>query len=80
MGKANKQRSWKNREKSILNLDNIKNRKTIIHPTKILHTIKNQKVKNSTIETKFDKFGNNVSLLETSNKVDEEKVAKENNN
>ena len=35
--------------------------------------------KNSTIETKFDKFVNKVSMLETSNKVDKEKVAKENN-
>ena len=35
--------------------------------------------KNSTIENKFDKFGNQVSMLETSNKVDEEKVTNENN-
>ena len=46
---------------------------------KELHTIKKKRIKNSTIETKFDKFVNKVSIVETSNKVDEEKVTKENN-
>ena len=32
---------------------------------------------NSTIETKFDKNGNNISMLETSNEADEGKVTKE---
>ena len=32
-----------------------------------------------TIETKFYKSGNKVSMLETSNKFDEEKVTKEDN-
>ena len=44
-----------------------------------LHTIKKKKVKKSTIETKFDKLGNKVSMLENSKKVDEYKVTKENN-
>ena len=35
--------------------------------------------KTSTIETKFDKLGNNVSMIVTSHEVDEEKLAKENN-
>ena len=35
--------------------------------------------KNSTIETKFDKNGNNISMLETSNEVDVEKVTKDTN-
>ena len=46
---------------------------------KELHTIKKKRVKKSTIETKFDKFGNKLSMLENSNKDDEEKVTKENN-
>ena len=33
----------------------------------------------STIDTKFDKFGNKFSMLETSSKVDKEKVTKEKN-
>ena len=52
-------------------------KKQIIHLKKEVHTIKNKKVNNSTIEIKFDKFGNKVSMLETSNEVDEEKVTKE---
>ena len=35
--------------------------------------------KKSTIETKFDKDGNNISMLETSNEVDKEKVTKDKN-
>ena len=45
---------------------------------KELHTIKNW-VKTSFIETKFNKLGNKVSMLEASNEVDEEKVTKEKN-
>ena len=33
----------------------------------------------STIETKFYKFGNKVSMLDTSNEADEEKITKQNN-
>ena len=50
-----------------------------IHLKKELYTIKNKRVKNSTIETKFDKFGNKVSMIETSNKFDRYKVIKEEN-
>ena len=32
---------------------------------------KKEENKNSTIETKFDKFGDKVSMLETSNELDE---------
>ena len=53
--------------------------KQIIHLKKELHTIKKKRVKNSTVETKFDKFGKKVSMLETSNEVDEEKVTKQKN-
>ena len=35
--------------------------------------------KNSTIDTKFDKNDNNISMIETSNEVDEKRVTKENN-
>ena len=55
---------------------NEKMEQEIIHLKTELHTIKKEKVKTSTIETKFDKFGNKVSILETSNKVGEEKVTK----
>ena len=40
---------------------------------------KKEEGKHSTIENKCDKFGNKVSMLETSNEVDEEKVTKEKN-
>ena len=50
--------------------------KQIINMKKELHTIKKKKIIKSTIETNFDKFGNKVLILETSNKVDEEKVTK----
>ena len=79
MGKAKKRTLWKNRERSILELDNEKMEKQIIHLKKELYTIKKRKVKKYTIETKFDKFGNKVSMLETSNEADYEKVTKENN-
>ena len=61
----------KNRKKYILKLGNEKVEQQIIHPKKDLHTIKNKRVKNSTIETKFESFGNKVSMIETSNRVDE---------
>ena len=52
--------------------------KQIIRLKKELHTIKKKKkVKKSTIETKFCKFGNKVSMVETSNKVDEQIITKE---
>ena len=38
-----------------------------------------KKVKIYTIETRFDKFGNKVSMLGTWNKFDEEKVTNGNN-
>ena len=44
-----------------------------------LNTIKKKKVKNSTIETKFHKLGNKISMLENSNEVNEGKVTKKNN-
>ena len=65
--------------KTRFKLENEKIEQKIIHLNKQLHTIKNNKVENSTIQTKFDKFGNIFSMLETSNKVDEEKITKENN-
>ena len=40
---------------------------------------KKEENKNSTIDTKFDTFGNKVSMIETSNEVDEWKVTKEKN-
>ena len=76
MGKSNKQSFWGRKRKYTLKLDNEKWEK-IIHLKKEFHTIKKKKGKNSTIETKFDKFGKNVSMLETSNEVYEEKVTKE---
>ena len=42
------------------------------------NTIKKRE-KNSTIETKYDKYSNEVSLFETVKKLNEEKVTKENN-
>ena len=56
-----------------------KKKKEIIHLKKEVHTEKKKKGKNSITETKFDKFGNKFSILETSNYVDEEKRIKENN-
>ena len=50
--------------------------KQIIHLKKELHTIKRGK-KASIIETKFDKFGNKVSMIENSNEVDEDKLTNE---
>ena len=44
-----------------------------------LHTNKKKKVKNSTIEEKNYKFGNKVSMIETSIKGDEEKVTSDKN-
>ena len=41
--------------------------------------MKKERIKKSTIGTKFYKFGNKVSIIETSNVVDKEKVTKENN-
>ena len=38
-----------------------------------------KKVKNSTIETKFHKLGNKISMLQNSNEVNEGKITKENN-
>ena len=78
-GKARKQQLCKKREKLILKLSNEKMENIYICLKKELRTIKKKKIKKSTIETKFDKFGNNISMLETSNKVDEEKVTKEKN-
>ena len=78
MGKSNKQRFWKNREKAILKLDNEKKEKQIINLKEELHTIKKQG-EHSTIEKKFDKFGDKFSIIETSNKVDGDKLTKENN-
>ena len=40
---------------------------------------KKEEGKKSNIETKFDKFGNQVSIIETSNKFDDEKVTNEKN-
>ena len=73
MGKKINDDSVKTGKKWSWNLT-IKKSKKIIHTKKELHTIEKKKVKNSTIETKFDKFGNKVSRFETSNKFDEEKV------
>ena len=53
--------------------------KKYIHLKKELNTIKKEEGKNSTIATSIDKCGNKVSILEPSNKVDDEKVTKENN-
>ena len=52
-------------DKNILKLEKEKVEQNIIHLKKQLHTIKKKKVKNYTIETKCDKFGNKVSMLET---------------
>ena len=71
MGKSKKQRSRKSREKVILKLNNEKMEKQIIHLKKELYTTIKKKIKKSTIDTKFDKFGNKVPLLKTSNGVDE---------
>ena len=46
---------------------------------KELHTKKKKKMKSSIIETKFDKFGNKVSIKETSNEVYKGKVTNEKN-
>ena len=54
------------KRKTILKLENEKMEQQIIHPEKELHTIKNKEVKDSTVDTKFDKFGNKVSVIETS--------------
>ena len=51
----------------------------IIHMKKESHKIKKKKVKIYTIDTKFDKYGNKVSMLETSKGIAEWKVTKENN-
>ena len=49
----------------------------IIHPKKELHTIKNRKT--STIDTKYDKNNNKISMPENPNEVDKQKVTKDNN-
>ena len=49
----------------------------IIHLKKEVHTIKNKKVNNSTIETKFDQCGNKVLIFETIKEVDGETVTKD---
>ena len=45
---------------------------------KELNTIEKNREKSSTIETKFDKNGNKVSMHETVKAVDQEKIIKEN--
>ena len=50
----------------------------IIHLNQDLHTIEN-KENNSTIETKFDQYGNKVSMFETVEEVGEDTVTKEEN-
>ena len=62
-----------------MKLENEKIEQQIIHLKKELHAIKKKRVKQSTIETKFYKFGNKVSMFETLNKVDKEKVTIEKN-
>ena len=57
--------------KTILKLENVITEHQIIHMKKELYTIKNKKVKNSTIDTKFDKSCNKISRLETSNRFEE---------
>ena len=71
MGKAKKRRLRKNREKPILKLDNEKIKKNNYSPEERITYHKDKEVKNSIIEKKIDKFGNKLSMLETSNKVDE---------
>ena len=78
MGNAKKWQFWKNRENAILKLNNENMEKQFFRLKKELHIIKRGGV-TSTIETKFDKFFKKVSMLETSNEIDEEKVTKDNN-
>ena len=78
-GNARKKRFCKKREKLILKLNSEKMEKQIICLKKELHNRKKKKIKSSIIETKFDKFGNKVSMCETSNEVDEVKLTKDHN-
>ena len=45
----------------------------------MLHTIYLKKENNSTIETKFDKYGNKVTIIENVKEVDEGTATKEDN-
>ena len=67
-GKTGKKRSWN------LTIKKWKNKLVIQRK----NYIPQKRKKTSTIETKFDKFGNKVSMLETLNEVDEEIITKEN--
>ena len=69
-GKTGKDRSWNGTIQKW-------NNKLIIWRRNYISTQNSEKT--STIETKFDKNGNKISMLETSNEVDEEKVTKDNN-
>ena len=63
--------------KAILNINNKKWRnKSVIWRRNYIPL---KRGKNSTIDTKFDKNDNNISMIETSNEVDEKRVTKENN-
>ena len=54
-------------------------KRKIIHLKKELHTFKKKRENNSTIETKFDQYGNKFSIFETVKEVDKKKVTKDNN-